>query len=113
MYPYKNGTHLQLHTENQRRLDKIHSEFQEEVARLKANAGQVIIPEATIRSPKGNWSFSDVLVIPHDTRSDLLQPDVVTALDALLSLQDQGQLSNVRLQWYESIGQLPRWTATG
>lgn len=104
MYPYKNGTLLHLHTENKRRLDRIHSECHEEVARLEANAGQVIIPEVTIRSPKGNWSFSDVSVIPHDTRSDLLQPDVVTALDALLSLQAQGQLSRVRLQWYESIG---------
>ena len=32
MYPYKNGSHIQLHLESRRRVDEIHREFQEEVA---------------------------------------------------------------------------------
>lgn len=37
-------------------------------------------------------------------RTDVLQPGVITALDALLSLEDQGQLPNVDLTWYDAIG---------
>ena len=40
----------------------------------------------------------------HDVRSDVLQPGVTTALDALVSLAEQGELSGLKLTWYERIG---------
>lgn len=42
-------------------------------------------------------------VTPHNLRPDVFQRDVVTAIDVILSLGDQGKL-NYTLQWYESIG---------
>jgi hypothetical protein len=45
-----------------------------------------------------------VAVTPHDVRQDLFQPGVTTALDALLSLEDRGELAAVDLTWYERIG---------
>ena len=104
MYPYKNGTQIRLYKEREERLTNIYRTFQEEVARLAGNGGQVIIPEVTIRSPRGSWTFRNVAVTAHDVRSDMLQPSVVTALDALLSLAEQGELSQLKLTWYERIG---------
>jgi len=57
-----------------------------------------------MRSPDGTRIFQDMLVTAHDARTDLLQSGVVTALDALLSLAEQGDLSRLKLTWYERIG---------
>ncbi len=104
MYPYKNGTLFWLHKERDQRLTAIYDSFAQEVTRLENNGGRIIIPEVTIRSPSGNTLFRDVLVTPHDVRMDVLQPGVVTGLDAILSLAEQGELSNLKLTWYERIG---------
>ncbi|MDY7042152.1 MAG: hypothetical protein SVX38_14940, partial [Chloroflexota bacterium] len=104
MYPYKNGTQTRVFRRDEGQLANIYRTFREEVERLAINGGQVIIPELSIRSPRGSWTFQDVVVTAHDVRSDVLQPGTVTALDALLSLEGQGQLSNLKLTWYESIG---------
>ncbi len=104
MYPYKNGTKLWVHRENDARLDAIYTSFREELNRLATNGGQVIIPDVTIRSPDWTRIFQDVPVTAHDVRGDLLQPGVVTALDALLSLGEQAELSRLKLTWYERIG---------
>jgi hypothetical protein len=104
MYPYKNGTVLRLFREREGRLEAIHRTFQEEVARLTENGGDVILPKLEVRSPTLGLSFEDVLVVPHDVRTDVLQPGIVTALDALLSLHEQGKLTNIVLTWYEQIG---------
>jgi len=103
-YPYKNGTQIRLFRESEEHLTAIYRTFQDEVARLAGNGGQVIIPEVTIESPRRAWTFQDVVVTAHDARSDMLQPGVVTALDALLSLAEQGELSQIKLTWYERIG---------
>jgi hypothetical protein len=104
MYPYKDRTRFRVSRESGKRLADIHRTFQEEVAVLERRAGEVIIPEVSIRSPRGSWTFEDVVVTAHDVRSDVLQPGTVTALDTLLSLRDQGQLSPVKLTWYSRIG---------
>jgi hypothetical protein len=104
MYPYKDGTRLRVSKESDRHLATIYRTFQDEVALLERRAGQVIIPEVTIRGPRGSWAFEDVAVTAHDVRSDVLQPGTVTALDTLLSLRDQGDLSPVKLTWYSRIG---------
>jgi hypothetical protein len=104
MFPYKNQTHIRLYKEHADNLERIHRTFEEEVARLERNGGQVIIPEVTIRSPRANYTLRDVVVTPHNVRSDALQPGVVTALDALLSLGEQGELPVLKLTWYDRIG---------
>ena len=104
MYPYKNGMELWLHRERDDRLTAIHDSFHAEVDRLASNGGRIIIPEVTIRSPSSNTLFRDVEVTPHDVRTDVLQPGVVTGLDAILSLAEQGELSRLKLTWYERIG---------
>ncbi len=104
MYPYKNGAQLRVHKENDARLDAILESFRQEVDRLASHGGQVIIPDITIRSPDWTRVFQDVIVSAHDLRSDLLQPGAVTGLDALLSLGEDGELSRLKLTWYEGIG---------
>ena len=37
-------------------------------------------------------------------RRDVLQPGLVTALDVLISLKEQGQVGQLELTWYERIG---------
>lgn len=104
MYPYKNGMEFWMHPEQEERLDAIYDTFVQEVDRLASNGGQIVIPEVTIRSPSSNTLFRDVLVTPHDVRTDVLQPGVITGLDAILSLAEQGELSQLKLTWYERIG---------
>jgi hypothetical protein len=103
MYPYKNGASMRLYREDEEYLDKVYLAFGEEVSRLQRNGGQVIIPELLIQTPDFSMTFEDVLVTPHDVRSDVLQPGVITALDAILSLAEQGELSRLKLTWYGRI----------
>ena len=103
MYPYKDGTTIRMSGENERRLVNVYRTFQEEVVRLESNGGNIIIPEVTIRSHEVKKNFYDVVVVPHDVRSDVLKPGVVTALDILLSLAERGELSLLKLTWYEGI----------
>lgn len=103
MYPYKNDTRMRLYVEREQRLADVYRTFQEEVARLADHGGQVIIPELAIQAPGAKHAFQDVIVTPHDVRTDVLQPGVMTALDALLSLAEEGKLSNLMLTWYERI----------
>jgi len=103
MYPYKYETEVQVYREREDHLANIYRTFEEEVARLAEHSGQIIIPELGIRAPGSNHVFQNVAVRPHDVRSDVLQPGVVTALDALISLAEEGRLSNLSLTWYERI----------
>lgn len=107
-YPYKDGTKVQIHREKEGRLADIYRTFREEVRRLKSNAGQVVLPRVTIESPyfegNGYRTFDQVAVVAHDVRGDVLQPGVVTGLDVLLSLAEQGELDRLKLTWYREIG---------
>jgi hypothetical protein len=57
-----------------------------------------------VTSPYGDWSYKDVVVEPHDVRTDVLQPGLVTALDVMIGLKEQGQVDALELTWYERIG---------
>jgi hypothetical protein len=105
MYPYKNDTTVRLRVAREDRLEAIRRSFREEAERLARNGGQVIIPSLEVRSPYGDWSYENVLATPHDVRSDVLQPGLVTALDAMISLREQGYVDALELTWYEQIGQ--------
>jgi hypothetical protein len=104
MFPYKNDMQFWLHRERGDRLTTIYDSFVREVDRLAQNAGKIIIPEVSIRSPKSNTLYRNVEVTAHDVRTDVLQPGVVTGLDAILSLAEQGELSELKITWYERIG---------
>jgi len=103
MYPYKNGTEIRIYRQPEEHLARICRTFGDEVVRRTRNEGDVIIPEVIIQGPTVNHAFTDVKVTAHNLRSDLLQPGVITALDILLSLGEQGKLSRLKLTWYESI----------
>ena len=102
-YPYKNNSRIRIFGEDANTIARIHQAFREEIGRLARNGGRVVIPELSIRSTEVDEVFQDVVVVPHDVRSDVLQLGTVTALDALLSLADQGKLHRVKLTWYEQI----------
>jgi hypothetical protein len=103
MYPYKNNMRIRVDNESESRVAAIYQSFRQEVQRLRDNGGEVVIPDLTIRAPGGRVAFQDVVVTPHNVRSDVLQPGVVTALDAIISLAEQDQISNLELTWYERI----------
>ena len=107
-YPYKDGAQVQVHREKEGRLADIYRTLRQEVERLKSNAGRVVLPRVTIESPyfegNGYRTFDEVAVVAHDVRTDVLQPGVVTGLDVLLSLAEQGELARLKLTWYERIG---------
>jgi len=105
MYPYKDGTEIRLKRQSEEYIARICRTFGDEVLRRMQNGGEVILPEVVIQGPGGNvMTFTDVKVTAHNVRSDVLQPGIITALDILLSLGEQGKLSNTKLTWYESIG---------
>jgi len=104
MYPYKNGTQILVYKEGEDRLARIYKASRDEVERLATNDGEIVIPEVVVRSPGSSRTFQDVVVTAHDVRSDVLQPGTVTSLDVLLSLGEQGEISRLKLSWYDRIG---------
>jgi len=100
MYPYKNETQILVSQPRQDFAERVHRTFEEEVARLTQNGGQIVIPEVIL----GHKTFTDVRVTAHNVRSDVLQPGVITALDTLLSLGEHGKLFRSKLTWKERIG---------
>jgi hypothetical protein len=106
MYPYKEGTTFRLSQRSADVLERIYESFRKEVDRIRMNKGEIIIPEVAITSTKfsEDLEFENVVVTPHNVRKDIFKLGVVTALDILLSLLEQGKLSQIKLTWYEQIG---------
>jgi PKD repeat protein len=103
-YPYKDKTTTHLFREDPSRISKIHSYFKEEVDRVEANDGKVIIPKVTLRLRSKTLTFTNVEVTAHNLRNDTFQDGVITAIDVILSLADQEEIT-YKLTWYEKIGQ--------
>jgi len=104
LYPVKDGTAVRLFADRPTRWEQVHRTFTDEVARLEENEGVLILPAVEIRGARGVLTFENVVVTPHNVRSDMLQPGVITALDIPVSLGEQGKLSIVGLTWYDRIG---------
>jgi hypothetical protein len=105
LYPVKDGTIVRLERIDASRWLAIHESFAAEVQRWTDNDERIVIPSVTIEGPRGEpLSLEDVDVRAHDVRPDLFQPGVVTALDILLSLGEDGRLSELGLTWWSSIG---------
>ncbi|MHA2384613.1 MAG: hypothetical protein ACXAEE_00220 [Candidatus Thorarchaeota archaeon] len=102
-YPWKEGATLRLTQISQERIEKVYSTFREEVDRLQMNDGYVVIPEVSFIGRSFIETFTNVNVTAHDLRSDIFQDGVITGIDVILSLTDQGLITS-ELQWYESMG---------
>ncbi len=102
-YPWKDGTTLVFEREDPLRLESIYSTWREEVQRFHVNSEKVIVPRVMIRSREFRLDFKNVEVQAHNTRDDVFQTGVITALDVIMSLADQGKIT-YDLKWYESIG---------
>ena len=105
-YPWKEGTTLSFFKTSPQNLDGIYSVWKEEVEWRITNNGKIIIPEVIIMGESRSERaliFENVEVTPHNLRNDIFKEDVITAIDVILSLGDQGKII-YELQWYESIG---------
>jgi hypothetical protein len=102
-YPWKNGTTLVFFRETRSTLDRIYSEFSNEVTRMRNNDGKLIVPRVVIKGLNLELEFENVEVVPHNVRNDVFKENVVTGLDVIMSLGDQGKIT-YELNWYETIG---------
>jgi hypothetical protein len=102
LYPYKDKMFIEVFHTSSNHMDSIHSFFREEVERLEANGGQVVVPTVRIRAPGINHVFKDVVVTAHNLRDDALKPGTITAIDVIMSLGDQGKIT-YDMTWYEEI----------
>jgi hypothetical protein len=102
-YPVKDRMVIRIIRMDLQRVASIHDVFHREVGRLDANNRTVIIPLVTIRGERFTMTRENVLVTPHNLRQDIFQPDVVTAVDVLMSLADQKAFT-YSLAWYDSVG---------
>ncbi len=71
--------------------------------RRKDDGGRLVIPQVFLTGASFSLQFENVEVTPHNMRSDIFKENVTTALDVIMSLGDQGEIT-YELQWYESIG---------
>jgi hypothetical protein len=102
-YPHKPGMTITILREQASDIENFHRIFREEVERLERNNGTVIIPRVEIRGESFRETFMNVEVTAHDLRNDTFQPGVITAIDAIMSLGDQGRITYT-LNWYDEIG---------
>jgi len=105
-YPWKNGTTLNYYKvglPGLPRLQLIYNSYVADTERLEANGGITIVPEISIGGIDVSERFYNITVTPHNLRNDTFQDNVITAIDVVLSLGDQG-LITYELQWYYAIG---------
>jgi len=102
-YPWKDGTTLSFDKLNLLILEGIYSQFKMEMERKAGNNGRTVIPLVQIRGRTFSVSFEDVEVNAHNQRNDVFREDVITAIDVIMSLEEQGKIK-YDLKWYESIG---------
>lgn len=99
-YPYKDNMYIQIHKVSSEMHERIHKTFKEEVERKK---DKTVIPLVIIKGVKTDLQIENVEVTAHNLRNDYFQNGVITAIDVVLSLADQGLIS-YDLYWYDSIG---------
>lgn len=103
-FPVKDGMSIILYLEDPARLDAITEHYREEVTRLTANEGEIIVPSVVLQSSTLMTEFTDVTVTAHEARSDVFQPGTITMIDILLSLGEQGHLTELGIDWRDSDG---------
>ncbi|MGM0653676.1 MAG: hypothetical protein ACQES4_12995 [Bacillota bacterium] len=103
LYPYKDEMTLRFVHASEEQLELIYDTYRDEVSRLNENDGKIIVPEVIIEGKNENLTFENVEIKAHNLRDEMFQPGVITAIDTILSLADEGDIS-YDLQWHESIG---------
>jgi hypothetical protein len=102
-YPFKPNMAITLFQKSSG-LQEIYSTYIQENNRLINNSGAVIIPDVYIVGSNGvEMLYHDIEVSAHNLRNDIFQDGVITAIDVILSMGDQGILT-YDLKWYDSIG---------
>lgn len=102
-YPYKDKMVIEIVKFEKDRLDSIYEVYRQETGRRNQNNGKVIVPDIIIEGTEEELIFNDVEITPHNLRPDYFQDDVITAIDAIMTLGDMDKIT-YELQWYESIG---------
>ncbi len=102
-YPWKDGATLRFFKALPATLEEIYSVFREEISRHKSNEGLITIPEVIIYGPSIIKYYYNVTITAHNLRRDIFSIGIITAIDTILSLADQGRLT-YDLKWYETIG---------
>lgn len=103
MYPYKDNSTIHVHREDSDIIDDIHQVFREEVQKREENNGKVLIERVILHGDTFDVTFDDVEVTAHDLRNDTFKEGIITAIDIIMSLGDQGKIT-YDLSWYETIG---------
>jgi hypothetical protein len=103
LYPYKDNSTIHFHQESSNVIEGIFDVFKDEVEQRKDDDGKVIVKKVMIRSNSFDIDFEDVEVTAHNIRNDTFKEGVITAIDVIMSLGDQGKIT-YDLSWYESIG---------
>ena len=102
-YLIKEKTTIEIIQKKASYINQIYDVYREEIERFNENNGKIIIPEVIIEGKTDTIKFTDVEVQPHNLRSDIFQPDVITAIDVILTLGDEVNIS-YDLQWYDTVG---------
>jgi hypothetical protein len=103
LYPYKERARITLFRPRGGWLEEIYTTFREETLRIPAEGEPLVIPEVILRGARETQTFENVTVTAHNLRDDLFQEGVITAIDVIMSMGDQG-LIDYDIQWFESIG---------
>lgn len=103
LYPYKERSRITLLHPRAGGLEEIYTTFREETLRKPSAGEPLVIPQVILRGPREMKTFENVTVTPHNLRDDLFQEGVLTAIDVIMSMGDQG-LIEYDIEWFESIG---------
>ncbi|MHA2129223.1 MAG: DUF4405 domain-containing protein, partial [Promethearchaeota archaeon] len=103
-YIFKPNMRIFLFQEDPARIKKIYKSFEEEISRLNENKGSIIIPIFNFKpSALATIKYYNISVTAHNLRDDVFQEGVITAIDVIMSMGDQG-IINYTLKWYDTIG---------
>jgi len=100
-YPVKDKMYMQLYQTSPSEIEKTYAAFRNQIARRESSS-KMVIAEVTIKGKYETLSFKNVTVEAHNLRNDTFKPGVVTAIDVMLSLGEQGKIS-YDLRWYRTI----------
>ncbi len=101
-YPWKLGAIIRLYHESESYISDAYSLFKEEVDRFISNNNSIIIPKITITGNTFSVEFYNITVTPHNLRNETFKIDVITAMDAIMTLGDLGYIT-YELTYYVSF----------
>ncbi|UCG37287.1 MAG: hypothetical protein JSV64_03150, partial [Candidatus Bathyarchaeota archaeon] len=101
-YPVKDQMDILIYQTSSDEISAIHAGFRNQIAR-RGQSDKIIIPEVTVIGTSKILRFTNVTVEAHNIRHDVFKLGVITALDVILSLADQGELT-FDIRWYATIG---------